>query len=71
MSALVQQEGQALIEAAKEGSGICSLVDLWSALGMQRSKDLRGGMAWKSVERDRKPRRMKRNTKTWKGNLDK
>ena len=33
------QERDALVDAAKEGSGIASLVDLWSALGMQRAKD--------------------------------
>ena len=34
------QERDALVDAAKEGSGIASLVDLWSALGMQRAKDM-------------------------------
>jgi len=27
------------VDAAKEGSGISSMVDLWQALGMQRAKD--------------------------------
>jgi len=36
---LPKQERDALVDAAKEGSGIASLVDLWSALGMQRAKD--------------------------------
>ena len=33
------QEREALIDAAKEGSGIGSMLDLWQALGMQRAKD--------------------------------
>ncbi|CAK9026057.1 unnamed protein product [Durusdinium trenchii] len=36
---LPKEERTALVDAAKEGSGISSLVDLWAALGMQRSKD--------------------------------
>jgi hypothetical protein len=34
-----KQEREALVDAAKEGSGISSMVDLWQALGMQRAKD--------------------------------
>lgn len=36
---LPKQEREALIDAAKEGSGIGSMLDLWQALGMQRAKD--------------------------------
>mmetsp|Transcript_27415 Transcript_27415/g.64035 ORF Transcript_27415/g.64035 Transcript_27415/m.64035 type:complete len:1045 (-) Transcript_27415:184-3318(-) len=36
---LPKSEREALVEAAKEGSGIASLVDLWTVLGMQRAKD--------------------------------